>query len=159
VNRLLIVAGCHGSPLSRVNTWPVSVQAGPHWSRSAACCAFHVLSAATVSGKRGIGRLPAWTDTGHVFTRESGEPWHPATISKRFTKAVEAVDVPRMRLHDLRHGFATYHLAAGTQAKHLQKLMGHARIGVTMDVYVHPEYEDLAAAQDNLAAVMGKGKA
>ena len=102
---------------------------------------------------------PAWTDTGHVFTRESGEPWHPATVSKRFTKAVEGADVPRIRLHDLRHGFATYHLAAGTQVKHLQKLMGHARIGVTMDVYVHPEYEDLAAAQDNLASVMGEGKA
>ena len=101
---------------------------------------------------------PEWTDTGHVFTRESGEPWHPATISKRFTTAVEAADVPRIRLHDLRHGFATYHLAAGTQLKHLQKLMGHARIGVTMDVYVHPEFEDLAAAQDNLAAVMGKGQ-
>ena len=67
--------------------------------------------------------------------------------------------MPRIRLHDLRHGFATYHLAAGTQLKHLQKLMGHARIGVTMDVYVHPEFEDLAAAQDNLAAVMGKGQA
>jgi len=102
---------------------------------------------------------PAWTDTGHTFTSASGEPWHPATISKLFTKAVEAADVPRIRLHDLRHGFATYHIAAGTQVKHLQKLMGHARAAVTLDVYVHPEYEDLAAAQDNLAAVMGKGKA
>ena len=93
-----------------------------------------------------------------MFTRENGEPWHPATISKLFTKAVAAADVPRIRLHDLRHDFATYHIAAGTQVKHLQKLMGHARAAVTLDVYVHPEYEDLAAAQDNLAAVMGKGQ-
>lgn len=101
----------------------------------------------------------AWQDTGHVFTRENGEPWHPATVSKRFTSAVARADVPSIRLHDLRHGFATYHIAAGTQVKHLQKLMGHARIGVTLDVYVHPEYEDLAAAQDNLATVLSRGRA
>ncbi|NLF78727.1 MAG: site-specific integrase [Chloroflexi bacterium] len=95
-----------------------------------------------------------WQDTGHVFTRENGEPWHPDRISKLFARAVADAKVPRMRLHDLRHGFATYHIANGTQAKHLQKLMGHSRIGVTLDTYVHPEYEDLAAAQANLAAVL-----
>lgn len=96
-----------------------------------------------------------WTDTGHCFTREDGRPWHPDRISKLFNRAVAKAEVPRMRLHDLRHGFATMHIAAGTQAKHLQKLMGHSRIGVTLDTYVHPEYEDLAVAQGNLDAVLG----
>ena len=100
----------------------------------------------------------AWQDTEYIFTREDGTPWHPAAISKRFAKALERADVPRITLHKLRHGFATYHIAAGTQAKYLQKLLGHSRIGTTLDLYVHPEFEDLAAAQDNLAAVMGKGQ-
>jgi len=94
----------------------------------------------------------AWQDTGHVFTREDGTPWHPDRISKLWVKTVAGVDVPRIRLHDLRHGFATMHIAAGTQAKHLQLLMGHSRIGVTMDAYVHPDQDDLTAAQANFGA-------
>ena len=95
-----------------------------------------------------------WTDSGRVFTRESGEAWHPDRVSKLFARAVAQAKLPRIRLHDLRHGFATLHIAAGTQAKHLQKLMGHSRIGVTLDTYVHPEYEDLATAQGNLGAAL-----
>ena len=94
----------------------------------------------------------AWQKAGYLFTREDGTPWHPDRISKLWEKTVAAVDVPRMRLHDLRHGFATMHIAAGTQAKHLQLLMGHSRIGVTMDAYVHPDQEDLTAAQANFGA-------
>jgi len=96
----------------------------------------------------------AWTDSGLVFTREDGTGWHPDRVSKLFGRAVAQADVPRIRLHDLRHGFATLHIAAGTQAKHLQKLMGHSRIGVTLDTYVHPELEDLAVAQANLSAAL-----
>lgn len=97
-----------------------------------------------------------WKDSGYVFTRENGEPWHPDRISKLFARAVAGAKVPRIRLHDLRHGFATYHVQKGTNVKVLQKLMGHSRIGVTLDTYSHPEYEDLAAAQANLAAALAE---
>ena len=95
-----------------------------------------------------------WTDCGRVFTRENGEAWHPDWVSKLFARAVAGAKVPRVRLHDLRHGFATYHIKAGTHDKYLQRLMGHSRIAVTHDTYAHPEYEDLAAAQANLAAAL-----
>jgi integrase len=99
----------------------------------------------------------AWTDSGKVFTNEAGLPLHPDRVSKSWNKAVTAVDVPRMRLHDLRHGFATMHISAGTQAKHLQSLLGHSTIGVTLDCYVHPGDDDLAAAQAGFgAALAGK---
>ena len=97
----------------------------------------------------------AWKGEGHVFTREDGAMLHPDRVTKLFDKAVTVAKVPRIRLHDLRHGFATFHIAAGTQAKHLQLLMGHSRIGVTMDTYVHPEDDDLAAAQDRLGLALG----
>lgn len=100
----------------------------------------------------------AWADSGLVFTREDGTGWHPDRISKLFARAVEQAKLPRIRLHDLRHGFATYHInKARTPVKVLQKLMGHSRSGTTLDLYVHPEHEDLAAAQGNLgAALAGK---
>ncbi len=50
----------------------------------------------------------AWTATGHVFTREDGEPWHPDRITDLFRQAVKAAGVPSIRLHDLRHGWATH---------------------------------------------------
>jgi integrase len=50
---------------------------------------------------------PAWVDSGKVFTRENGEPLHPAMISDRFHDLVVAADLPPVRLHDLRHGAAS----------------------------------------------------
>lgn len=42
-----------------------------------------------------------------------------------------------MRVHDLRHSWATIQLAMGTPAKVVQEQLGHASIGVTMDTYSH----------------------
>jgi integrase len=50
---------------------------------------------------------PAWVDSGTVFTRENGEPLHPATITDRFHELVAAANLPPVRLHDLRHGAAS----------------------------------------------------
>ena len=58
----------------------------------------------------------AWTDSGLVFTREDGTGWHPDRISKLFTRAVTQAKVPRIRLHDLRHGFAHCDAAQGPAA-------------------------------------------
>ena len=58
-----------------------------------------------------------WTDTGYVFTRESGQPMHPDRVTKLFDAAVDAAKVPRIRLHDLRHTVATRMLEAGVPVK------------------------------------------
>jgi len=43
--------------------------------------------------------------------------------------------VPPIRLHDLRHGAATLALAAGTDQKVIQAMLGHASIVLTADTY------------------------
>lgn len=100
---------------------------------------------------------PAWTDTGHVFTREDGEPLHPDRVSKLFEKAVQAAGVPRIRLHDLRHTSATLALAAGIHPKIVQERLGHATISQTLDTYSHttPTLHEDAAAK--LGALMDAG--
>jgi hypothetical protein len=35
---------------------------------------------------------PAWTDTGHVFTRPDGHPWHPTDVTDTFTAAATIAD-------------------------------------------------------------------
>lgn len=79
----------------------------------------------------------AWKATGHVFTREDGEPWHPDRVQKLFQQAIASVDVPRIRMHDLRHGWATYALQAVVHPKVVQERLGHANIKITLDTYSH----------------------
>ncbi|MEZ5124928.1 MAG: tyrosine-type recombinase/integrase [Thermoleophilia bacterium] len=89
----------------------------------------------------------AWQATGHVFTRENGEPWHPDRVKKLFEQAVKKIDVPRIRMHDLRHTWATLALRAGVNPKVVQERLGHANISITMDTYSHvlPDLQESAA--------------
>ncbi len=107
-----------------------------------------------------------WTDTGFVFTRENGLPWHPDRISKLFDETVARVQkdqreeaertgdkdakiLPRIRLHDLRHTHATVALAAGEHPKIVSERLGHANIAITLDTYSHvvPGLQKEAAAR------------
>jgi hypothetical protein len=44
---------------------------------------------------------------------------------------------PKIRLHDVRHSYATAALAAGIPAKVVSERLGHANIAITMDTYSH----------------------
>ena len=89
----------------------------------------------------------AWTDTGYIFTRADGQPWHPDRITKLFNAAVKASGLPVIRLHDLRHSYATLALRAGVHPKVVQEALGHATIAMTMDTYSHaiPALQESAA--------------
>ena len=56
---------------------------------------------------------------------------------------------PPIRLHDLRHGWATLALQAGVHPKVVQERLGHANIGITLDTYSHvvPGLHEDAAEQ------------
>jgi integrase len=80
-----------------------------------------------------------WPDHGLVFTLEDGTPLNPAHVSRWFNRHVKAAgkDVPRIRLHDLRHTHASLLLAAGVPVKVVSERLGHATPGFTMNVYQH----------------------
>ena len=86
-------------------------------------------------------------DADLVFAREDGQPIHPDLFSQIFDRAVARLDVPRIRLHDLRHTHATLGLAAGVPPKVMSERLGHATVAFTQDVYVNviPEREEEAA--------------
>ena len=48
-----------------------------------------------------------------------------------------AAGLPRIRLHDVRHSYASAALAAGIPAKVVSERLGHATIAITMDTYSH----------------------
>ncbi len=94
---------------------------------------------------------PAWTDTGLVFTREDGTPLHPATVTDHFHALATTAGLPPVRLHDMRHGAATIALAAGTDLKIVQEMLGHSTITLTADTYTSVLPELARAAAENTA--------
>lgn len=77
----------------------------------------------------------AWTDTGHVFTKESGQAYHPSYVSSRFEHAAFELGLPPCRLHDLRHATASLARHAGADLKAIQALLRHANYTITADMY------------------------
>jgi integrase len=91
---------------------------------------------------------PGWTDRGLVFDRGDGRPLDPGHFSHVFHSLAIATGCPEVRLHDLRHAFATTLLASGrVHPKVVSEALGHASVGFTMDVYasVLPSMQQAAA--------------
>ncbi len=87
-----------------------------------------------------------WLDEDLVFARGSyrlrdghaaGGPLHPERVSRLFDARVRAAGLPDVRLHDLRHTWATLALLEGVPVKVVQERLGHATPQVTMSVYQH----------------------
>ena len=76
-------------------------------------------------------------DSGLIFTRPDGAPIHPDLITDWFRRLARAAGLPPIRLHDVRHSYATAALAAGVPAKVVSERLGHATIAITLDVYSH----------------------
>ena len=83
-----------------------------------------------------------------VFADRSGKPFQAATLYRRADRAWEAQASDRLRLHQARHTYASFMIAAGVNAKALSSFMGHSSIKVTFDLYGHlmPGTEAEAAA-------------
>lgn len=58
-----------------------------------------------------------YADKGKLFCHPDGRPIHPDTITRRFNKLVDRAGVPVIRLHDVRHTYATMSLDAGVDPK------------------------------------------
>ena len=85
---------------------------------------------------------------GYVFAKADGSPIHPDLISQTFERLLAKIDLPRIRLHDLRHTHATILLQQGVNPKVVSERLGHASVSFTMDVYQHvlPGMQAQAAA-------------
>jgi integrase len=79
----------------------------------------------------------AWQDLGLVVDRGDGGSMNPDSLSHAFAAIAESVGLPSVRLHDLRHGYATACLRAGVPLKIVSEALGHARSSFTADTYQH----------------------
>jgi integrase len=89
----------------------------------------------------------AWQDGGFVFASGIGTPLDASAVTHRFQRQLATAGLPRQRFHDLRHGCASYLLAAGVPLRVVQETLGHSQLSTTADVYAHvaPELQREAA--------------
>lgn len=70
--------------------------------------------------------------------RKPGRPRNKSVVWKQFKPAIERAGLDtRMRLHDLRHSFASLFLLDGGDIFKLAKILGHSSVTITEKTYAH----------------------
>ena len=100
-------------------------------------------------------RLPAWPAPSALI--RDGRPVDPDALSKAFHLAAGAAGCGGVRLHDLRHGFATLLVAGGTDARVVSDLLGHSAVAFTL-TYYHPSEDAAAVAVQSVEQALGWGE-
>jgi integrase len=88
-----------------------------------------------------------------VFADPDGQPLSPVPGGRAFKRCVRAAGLPpELRLHDLRHAFASHCIASGLSAFATAKLLGHSDPSLVWRRYAHPLDEEIASAGEALSA-------
>ena len=86
------------------------------------------------------GARPA--DRRSVFINLRGGRLTPRSIQRSMHRLFDGINVDGMRVHSLRHTFATHMLDAGADLRAVQELLGHASLSTTQ-IYTHTSVERL----------------
>jgi integrase len=135
------------------------VESGPKTQRSGREIALDPETVAALRAHRAkvaeerFGR-GALQDSDLVFTWKDGVGIHPEVLSRTFQRQAKAAGLPVIRLHDLRHSYATAALEAGVPLGVVQERLGHASIAVTAGVYSHVRAEVDQASADKVAGLI-----
>lgn len=82
---------------------------------------------------------------------ETGQPYND--IRKTFDKIMHAAGIYNMRIHDLRHNFASLAVNSGQSLYVVQHLLGHASPQTTQR-YAHLQSDTLKQASEDIAAAL-----
>ncbi len=91
-----------------------------------------------------------------VFRGRGGKPLAPDALIERGRKAWEVAELQSIGLHECRHTYAAFMIAAGVKAKALSTYMGHSTISMTLDRYGHLMPGNEGEAAEMLAVYLGR---
>lgn len=119
------------------------------------------------SGKPRFIRLSnAACDLVSSLTRQGGSPWlFPNPITERPYRSAfyswdslrKKVGLPHLRMHDLRHSFASFLVNSGHSLYEVQQLLGHSNPRTTMR-YAHLSSETLLRVTESVAAIVSSAQ-
>jgi integrase len=96
----------------------------------------------------------AWQEHELVFCTAFGTPLDRGRIHLNWASALKTADLPRVRIHDLRHTAATLMREEGVDIEVVQRRLGHSSIAVTLDVYGHVGETRQRDAADRMDALL-----
>jgi len=83
-----------------------------------------------------------------------GKSGHLVEIKKAWASICEAAELENVRLHDLRHSFASILVAGGASLPMIGRLLGHTQVSTTQR-YAHLDVDSLRGLVAEVAAVVG----
>jgi len=94
-----------------------------------------------------------------LFAGEGDDPPHQNTVGYWWRKTLRDAALSTIKLHDLRHFYASGLIAAGCDVVTVQRSLGHAKATTTLNTYAHlwPTAEDRTrnAAESIMSASLG----
>jgi integrase len=88
-------------------------------------------------GVRREAAAELWKEHDLCFPTTIGTPINPNNLSRVFLPLIVKANVPRIRIHDIRHTSATLALEGGGHMLAVSQRLGHARPSTTANLYGH----------------------
>ena len=84
-----------------------------------------------------------------VLTNEA-TPTEPRTYRNYYKKLLDKLGILPIKFHGLRHSFATRCIESKCDYKTVSVILGHSNISTTLNLYVHPNYEQKKKCIDKM---------
>ncbi|MGH8902636.1 MAG: site-specific integrase [Egibacteraceae bacterium] len=89
-----------------------------------------------------------------LFTTQDGRPMEASTLVRAFHRVCKQHGLRPIRMHGLRHGFATLLKDLGVPVRDAQQTLGHARVSTTQEIYEHGHLNQRRVSLERVAAVL-----
>lgn len=96
-----------------------------------------------------------YESSGRVVVDELGRAVKTDWLRRRAYKLMDAAGVRKVRLYDARHACLSWMANNGVPDTVVSAWAGHADLGFTKRIYVHPDPQSLKAGSDKLAELLG----
>ncbi len=93
-------------------------------------------------------------DHGLICCNCNGTPRNPNTIERGFKMLLKRSGLADMRLHDLRHTYATRLLGLSVDLKTISQMLGHTSIKTTADIYIAKSDEAASRAAKAIESLL-----
>ncbi len=76
---------------------------------------------------------------GFLMRKKNGNRITQNILQRDYKILLKRLELPNVRIHDLRHSYATMMVRNGVNPKIISTVLGHSNIGITMDLYSHAD--------------------